>query len=96
MLSGDRNKLFNDDTLFPSPMTISNQSIVNRNYIENEALVSTVDFRVQSAVSLACVPVHYARVPPLCMDCAISSKFPSEKRSRHSAAKINYADARHI
>ena len=33
--------------LFPS---ISNQSIVNQNYIENEALVSTVDFRVQSTV----------------------------------------------
>ena len=32
-------------------MCISNQSIVDQNYIENEALVSTVDFRVQSAVS---------------------------------------------
>ena len=29
---------------------ILNQSIVNRNYIENEALVSIVDFRVQSTV----------------------------------------------
>ena len=29
--------------------------------------------------SLACVPVHYARVPPLCMDCAISSNFPSNE-----------------
>ena len=28
---------------------------------------------------LACVPVHYARVPPLCMDCAISSNFPSDE-----------------
>ena len=38
--------------LFPSPTSIWNQSIVNRNYIENEALVSTVDFRnIQSAVS---------------------------------------------
>ena len=38
--------------LFPSPMSIWNQSIVNQNYIENEALVSTVDFRsIQSAVS---------------------------------------------
>ena len=38
--------------LFPSPMSIWNQSIVSRNYIENEALVSTVDFRsIQSAVS---------------------------------------------
>ena len=48
-----------------------------------------------SQLSLACVPVHYARVPPLCMDCAISSNFPSEKRSRYSAAKIKYADERH-
>ena len=32
-------------------MSISNQSVVNQNYIENEALVSTVDFRVQSAHS---------------------------------------------
>ena len=31
--------------LFPSSMRISNQSIVNQNYIENEDLVSTVDFR---------------------------------------------------
>ena len=29
--------------------------------------------------SLACVPVHYARVPPLCMDCAIVSNFPSDE-----------------
>ena len=35
---------------FPSPM-IMNQNIINRNCIENEALVSTVDFRVQSAHS---------------------------------------------
>ena len=34
-------------------MSISNQRIVNQNYIENEALGSTVDFRVQSAVWLA-------------------------------------------
>ena len=32
-------------------MSISNQSIVNQNYKENEVLVSTVDFHVQSAVS---------------------------------------------
>ena len=32
-------------------MSLSNQNIVNQNYIENEDLVSTVDFRVQSAVS---------------------------------------------
>ena len=32
-------------------MSLSNQSIVNRSYIENEALVSTVYFRVQPAVS---------------------------------------------
>ena len=31
--------------LFPS-MSISNENIVNQNYIENEDLVSTVDFRV--------------------------------------------------
>ena len=41
--------------IFPSSissMSIWNQSIVNQNYIENEALVSTVDFRsIQSAVS---------------------------------------------
>ena len=39
--------------LFPSAMSISNQSIGNQNYIENEALVciSTVDVRFQSAVS---------------------------------------------
>ena len=37
--------------LFPSLMSILNQSIVNQNYIENEVLVSTVDFRVQSRVS---------------------------------------------
>ena len=41
--------------LFPSSMCISNQSIINQNYIENEDLVSTVDrlsqFRVQSTVS---------------------------------------------
>ena len=37
--------------LFPSSTSLSNQSIVNQNYTENEALVSTVDFRVQSAVS---------------------------------------------
>ena len=36
---------------FPSSVSISNQSIVSRNYIENEALISRVDFRVQSAVS---------------------------------------------
>ena len=30
---------------------ILNQNIVNRTYIENKALVSTVDFRVQSAHS---------------------------------------------
>ena len=36
--------------LFPSSMRISNQNIVNQNYIENEDLVSTVDFRVQSTV----------------------------------------------
>ena len=35
---------------------------------------------------------HYAHVPLLCMDCARVSNFPSEKRSRHSVAKINYAD----
>ena len=34
--------------LFPS---LSNQSIVNQNYFENEDLVSTGDFRVQSTVS---------------------------------------------
>ena len=32
-------------------MSLSNQSIVNQNHIENEALVSTVDFRVQSTLS---------------------------------------------
>ena len=32
-------------------MSILNQSIVNQNYIENEVLVSTVDFRVQSSLS---------------------------------------------
>ena len=32
-------------------MSLSNQSIINQNYIENEDLVSTVDFRVQSTVS---------------------------------------------
>ena len=37
--------------LFPSPMSLSNQNIVNQNYIENEALVSAVDFRVESAHS---------------------------------------------
>ena len=37
--------------LFPSSMRISKQSIVNQNYFENKALVSTVNFRVQSAVS---------------------------------------------
>ena len=37
--------------IFPSIVSISNQNIVNRNYIENEDLVNTVDFRVQSAVS---------------------------------------------
>ena len=31
-------------------MGISNQSIVNQNYIENKDLVSKVDFRVQSTV----------------------------------------------
>ena len=39
-------------------------------------------------LQLACVPVHYARVPSLCMNCAIVSNFPSEKRSRHSVVKI--------
>ena len=37
--------------IFPSSissMSISNQSIVNQNDIGNEALVNTVDFRVQS------------------------------------------------
>ena len=29
-------------------MSLSDQSIVNQSYIENEDLVSTVDFRVQS------------------------------------------------
>ena len=37
--------------IFLSSMRISNQSIVNQNYIENEDFVSTVDFRVQSTVS---------------------------------------------
>ena len=46
-LSGDRN---NNSSVFFS-MHISNQSIVNQNYIENEDLVSTVDFCVQSTVS---------------------------------------------
>ena len=32
-------------------MSISNQSTVDQNYIENEALVRTVDFYVQSTVS---------------------------------------------
>ena len=32
-------------------MSISNQSIVNQNYFENEDLVSIVDFLVQSVVS---------------------------------------------
>ena len=32
-------------------MSISDQSVVNRNYIENEDLESTVDFHVQSAHS---------------------------------------------
>ena len=32
-------------------MSLSNQSVVNQKDIENEALVSTVDFRVQSTVS---------------------------------------------
>ena len=32
-------------------MSLSNQGVVSQNYIENEALVSTVDFHVQSAVS---------------------------------------------
>ena len=27
--------------------------------------------------NIACVPFHYARVPPLCMDSAIVSNFPS-------------------
>ena len=31
--------------LFPCSMRISNQSIIHQNYIENEDLVSTVDFR---------------------------------------------------
>ena len=42
--------LNDNSSIFPSSMSISNQSIVNQNYIENEALVSTVDFRVQSTV----------------------------------------------
>ena len=37
--------------LFPSSVSISNQRIVDQNYIENEDLESTVDFRVQSTVS---------------------------------------------
>ena len=37
--------------LFPSFMSMSYQSIVNENYIENEDLVSTVDFCVQSTIS---------------------------------------------
>ena len=38
--------------LFPnSSMSISNQSIVSRNYIENEDVISTVDFHVQSTLS---------------------------------------------
>ena len=45
---------------------------------------------------IACVPFHYARVPPLCMDSAIVSNFPSEKRCRHSLVKIKYANERHI
>ena len=36
--------------LFPSSMKKSNKSIANRKYIENEAVASTVVFRVQSAV----------------------------------------------
>ena len=52
MFSGDRN---NCDSmiifLFPSSMSISNRSIVNQNYFENEDLVSTADFRIQSTVS---------------------------------------------
>ena len=35
----------------PSLISISNQSIVDQNYIENQDLVGTVDFRVQSTVS---------------------------------------------
>ena len=37
--------------LFPSFMSMSYQSIVNENHIENEDLVSTVNIRVQSTVS---------------------------------------------
>ena len=37
--------------LFPSSISLSNQGIVNQNDIENEASVSTVDFRVQSTIS---------------------------------------------
>ena len=41
---------------------------------------------IRIAIYLACVPVR-VRVAPLCI-----LKLPSENRSRHSAAKINYAD----
>ena len=54
-LSGDKGTIKVQviiNLLFPSSMRISNQSIVNHNYIENGDLVSTVDFRVQSAVSI--------------------------------------------
>ena len=35
-------------SIFPSSMSLSNQSIVIQNYIENKDLVSTVNFHVQS------------------------------------------------
>ena len=45
-------------TLLPSLMSILNQSIVDQNYIENEDLVSTIDFRIQSAL-------HWERSIPI-------------------------------
>ena len=48
MLSGHDSMII---LLFPSSISISSQSVVNQNYIENEALVSTVDFPVQSTLS---------------------------------------------
>ena len=41
---------------FPSPMSILNQSIVNRNHIENEALVNTVDVYVEPAARVYDLP----------------------------------------
>ena len=83
-------------TTFPAGLIIHNSRRMHALKVKLPNTLTSFQFTSSCYRWIPCIPFHYARVPPRCMDCAIVSNFSFEKRSRHGAAKINYADGRHI